>query len=84
MIGLSATKGISSQTSDTSSDSSIGIIQQCTVLRVAPMFGLLVKLEDGKKAFVHVRKIAIYSSFILQLIFRFPYVKGLVKTLTAK
>ena len=54
-IGLSATNEMISQSSDLNSDSSIGLIQQCTVLKADSIFGLLVALDDGKKAYAHVR-----------------------------
>ena len=56
MLGLSATNGITSLSSDLNSDSSIGLIQQCTVVKDHSIFGLLVELQDGKKAFAHVCK----------------------------
>jgi len=58
MLGLSATNGITSLSSDLNSDSSIGLIQQCTVVKDHSIFGLLVELQDGKKAFAHLSRIS--------------------------
>ena len=56
LIGLSATNGIISLQSNSKADDFIGAIEECTVLRADANSGLLVKLENERKGFVHVSR----------------------------
>lgn len=54
LIGLSAKQEIVDLNSDVTADDSIGVIEDCTVIRGDASFGLLVELQNNKRGFAHV------------------------------
>ena len=64
LIGLSATNGIVSLQSNSKADDFIGAIEECTVLRADANSGLLVKLVNERKGFVHVSRKELLSTTV--------------------